>query len=227
MHSEDGLSQLCPWYKPSSLGPWPYIVRHCILGLEHLHNNGIRHGDLRTGKVLLVDESDGASPGSKVRAVISDLGIGKGYMEVEKTTSDGADLHLAPEEKAPASGTYRSDISSLGYCISWIHALLSSENKQGISQLDELCTCGSSDTFGHVPPLLKLLRQTLDKTKHQDMIKFLFTLEDMIASTLLEESAYRSSLQWILATLDAYIIATMDEIAVVELGQPTCTLPAD
>lgn len=93
------LSRLCPWYKPHSLDPWPSIVRQCVLGLEHLHKNKIRHKDLKPDNILLVDGSNGASLDSKVRAVIADLGISKGYVEAENTTFNGTEQYLAPRTK--------------------------------------------------------------------------------------------------------------------------------
>jgi serine/threonine protein kinase len=114
----------------------------------------------------LVDESDGDSLKPKVRAIIADLGISKGYVEAEKTTFNGTEQYLAPEQKAEASSTYRSDIFSLGCSISWIHALLSSKqwelcqgNELGIFQLEELYQVGFCYSFKEVPPLLKRLRQ--------------------------------------------------------------------
>jgi serine/threonine protein kinase len=210
-NSGHGLSRLCPWYKPHSLDPWPSIVRQCVLGLEHLHNNEIRHKDLKPDNILLVDESDGASLNPKVRAIIADLGISKGYVEAEKTTFNGTEQYLAPEQKAQTSSTYHSDIFSLGCSISWIHALLSSKrwelcqgNEQGIFQLEELYQVGFSYSFKEVPPLLKQLRQTLNGNKQQDMVDFLVTLEDIITSTLLEEPDKRLGLQSVLEKLDEY-----------------------
>jgi serine/threonine protein kinase len=210
-NSSDGTSRLCPWYKPHNLDPWPSIVRQCILGLEHLHNNEIRHKDLKPDNILLVDESDGDSLKSKVRVIIADLGISKGYVEAEKTTFNGTEQYLAPEQKAEASSTYRSDIFSLGCSISWIHALLSSKqwelckgNELGIFQLEELYQVGFCYSFKEVPPLLRRLRQDPDGAKQQDMVDFLVTLEDIITSTLLEEPDERPGLQRLLERLDAY-----------------------
>lgn len=210
-NSRDGMSRHCSWYKPHSLDPWPSIVRECVLGLEHLHNNKIRHKDLKPDNILLVDESDGASLDLKVRVVIADLGISKGYVEAENTTFNGTEQYLAPEQKAQASSTYHSNIFSLGCSISWIHALLSSrrwelcqENEQGIFQLEKLYQVGFSYSFKEVPPLLKQLRQTHEGTKQPDMVGFLVTLEDIITSTLLEKPDGRLSLQSVLAKLDDY-----------------------
>ncbi|XP_014553413.1 hypothetical protein COCVIDRAFT_40542 [Bipolaris victoriae FI3] len=177
-NSRDGMSRHCSWYKPHSLDPWPSIVRECVLGLEHLHNNKIRHKDLKPDNILLVDESDGASLDPKVRVVIADLGISKGYVEAENTTFNGTEQYLAPEQKAQASSTYHSDIFSL---------------------------VGFSYSFKEVPPLLKQLRQTHEGTKQPEMVGFLVTLEDIIISTLLKEPDERLSLQSSFMILDLCI----------------------
>jgi serine/threonine protein kinase len=210
-NSGEGTSRLCPWYKPHHLDPWPSIVRQCILGLEHLHNNEVRHKDLKPDNILLVDESNGDSLKPKVRVIIADLGISKGYVEAEKTTFNGTEQYLAPEQKAEESSTYRSDIFSLGCSISWIHALLSSkqwelcqEDELGIFQLEKLFEVGFWSSYREVPALLKRLRQDPDGTKQQDMVDFLIALEDIITSALLEEPDERPGLQTLLARLDTY-----------------------
>lgn len=210
-NSSDGMSRLCPWYKPQKLDPWPSIVRQCILGLEHLHNNEIRHKDLKPDNILLVDELDGDSLNPKIHAIIADLGISKGCVEAKPTTYNGTEQYLAPEQKAQESSTYHSDIFSLGCSISWIHALLSSKrwelcqvDELGIFQLEKLYEVGFCYSFKEVPPLLKQLRQAPDGAKQQDMVEFLVTLEDIITSTLLEEPDKRLSLQSLLAKLDEY-----------------------
>jgi serine/threonine protein kinase len=210
-NSGDGTSRPCPWYKPHHLDPWPSIVRQCILGLEHLHYNEIRHKDLKPDNILVVDESNGDSLKPKVRVIIADLGISKGYVETEKTTFNGTEQYLAPEQKAEASSTYRSDIFSLGCSISWIHALLSSKqwelcqgDELGIFQLEKLFEVGFWSSYKEVPTLLKRLRQDPDGTKQQDVVDFLIALEDIITSTLLEEPDERPDLQTLLARLDTY-----------------------
>lgn len=85
-NSGDGMSRLCPWYRLHHLDPWPSFVRQCIFGLEHLHNNKIRHKDLKPDNILMADESDGDFLKPRVRVIIADLGISKAYVEAEKTT---------------------------------------------------------------------------------------------------------------------------------------------
>lgn len=199
----DEMSRLFPWYKLHSLDPWPSIVRQCVLGLQHLHNNKIRHKDLKPDNVLLVDESYDASLKPKVRVVIADLGISKGYVEAEISTFNGTEQCLAPEQRTHTSSTYQSDIFSLGCCIAWIHAIFSS-NRHGIIQLDKLYSVGFSYSFQKVPPLLKRLRQNPDGAKQQDTVRFLLTLEDIISSTLHEEPDKRLGLQSVLTKLERF-----------------------
>ncbi|EMD94988.1 hypothetical protein COCC4DRAFT_26348 [Bipolaris maydis ATCC 48331] len=195
-NSRDGMSRLCPWYKSHGLDPWPSVVWQCVLGLEHLRKNKIRHKDLKPDKILLVDESDGASLDPKVRAVIADLGISKGYVEAENTTFNGTEQYLAPEQKAQASSTYRSDI---------FFARLQHLMDPCPSKLEAVgAVPGERTGFNEVPPLLEQLRQNLDDNKQPDTVGFLVTLEDIITSTLLEQPDERLSLQSILAKLDDY-----------------------
>ena len=210
-NSDNGTSRLCPWSKPHNVDPWPSIVRQCILGLEHLHKNKIRHKDLKPDNILMVDESGGDPAEPKIRVIIADLGISKRYVEAEQTTFNGTEQYLAPEQKAEASSTYLSDIFSLGCSISWIHALLSSKrwelcqgNELGIFRLEELYQVGFCYSFKEVPPLLEQLRQDPGGAKQQDVVDFLVALEDIITSALLEQPDERSSLQTFLTRLDAY-----------------------
>jgi serine/threonine protein kinase len=209
-NSENGASSLCPWYNPQETQPWPSIVRQCFLGLEHLHNNRIRHKDLKPDNILLVDESDATSLEPKIRAIIADLGISKDYVEVGDTTFTETYQYLAPEQQAKESSTYHSDIFSLGCCISFIHAILSSKPLElcqglefGLFQLEELTAVGFSNVSEHILPLLVSLRED-HCSRPQDVIDFLQTLEDIIKSALSKEPHQRGNLVDFLEKLDAY-----------------------
>lgn len=54
--SRDGTSQSCGWYIPGQLSPWPNITKQCLLGIQHLHKNSIKHKDLKPANILLIDD---------------------------------------------------------------------------------------------------------------------------------------------------------------------------
>lgn len=85
-NSPDGRSSVCPWYSPQSLEHWPSIAKGCILGVKHLHENSIKHKDLKPSNILLLDESNSNFLQPKVRPIIADLGISKEYIAGAQTS---------------------------------------------------------------------------------------------------------------------------------------------
>jgi serine/threonine protein kinase len=209
-NSTDGRSSLCPWYVPQNLEPWPSIVRQCILGVKHLHENSIKHKDLKPDNILLLDESNGDYLHPKVRPIIADFGISKEYVAGARTTFQGTLQYLAPEQVAKESSTPQSDIFSLGCCFAWVQSLLGSkpwkagsEDEQGIFQLEELVCVGFSITAASIPNLLGRLRVELSP-KRPEKVEFLFAMEEMIATMLVVTPSKRANLGDLLKRLDSY-----------------------
>ncbi|RLN96306.1 hypothetical protein BBJ28_00003566 [Nothophytophthora sp. Chile5] len=87
---------------------------HQAMGLEHLHECGIVHGDLKASNILCVQEKNGP-PVVK----LADFGL-SGFPHLDLADSDGAvDAFRwkAPECLSGASPTFASDVYSLGMCI--------------------------------------------------------------------------------------------------------------
>ena len=209
-NSKDGRSSLCPWYAPQNLEPWPSVVRQCILGVKHLHENSIKHKDLKPDNILLFDESNGDYLHPKVRPIIADFGISKEYVVGARTTFQGTAQYLAPEQVAEESSTPQSDIFSLGCCFAWVQSILcskpwtaGSEDEQGIFQLEELVSVGFSITAASIPDLLEQLRMELSP-KRPEKVEFLFAMEEMIASMLQATPSKRPNLGDLLKRLDLY-----------------------
>jgi hypothetical protein len=102
------------------------IVYQALLGLQHIHEQGMIHRDLKPGNLMLVPVPPAPSTaGSSVK--ILDIGLGKvmfdeevpGGLEQVQLTTDGAILgapeYMAPEQAKDAhAADIRSDIYSLG-----------------------------------------------------------------------------------------------------------------
>lgn len=209
-NSTDGRSSLCPWYVPQNLEPWPSVVQQCILGVKHLHENSIKHKDLKPDNILLLDESNGDYLHPKVRPIIVDFGISKEYVVGARTTFQGTLQYLAPEQVAEESSTPQSDIFSLGCCFAWVQSILcskpwkaGSEDEQGIFQLEELVCIGFSITAANIPNLLERLRIELSP-KRPEKVEFLFAMEEMIATMLVATPSKRANLGDLLKRLDSY-----------------------
>ena len=163
-----GKSRSCPWYVPSNLAPWPSIVRQCILGLMHLHQNSIRHKDLNPRNILLLDESNGDRSQPRVRPIIADLGVSKANVVGADSSFNGTHQYLAPEQHAKEASTAESDVFSLGCCFAWIHSVIASKSIKngeedklsdlGPNQLDNVAAVGFANAIDEVMDLLKTLR---------------------------------------------------------------------
>jgi serine/threonine protein kinase len=198
--ANEGRSSSCPWYRPQTLDPWLSIVKQCILGLKHLHENSIKHKDLKPDNILLLDESKGDFQHPKVRPIIADLGISKEYILGAGTTFQGTHQYLAPEQIAEEASTLESDIFSLGCCFAWIHSVICSE--QGPAQLDELVCVGFAGRAGEVPSLLERLRVDNKGPWMSKTREFLKTMEEMISSMLIAAPGNRPKLESLLELLD-------------------------
>jgi serine/threonine protein kinase len=104
------------------------LVHQTLVGLEHLHQEGMVHRDLKPGNLILV----GGQPDTTLNATIKivDIGLGKALFEEGRPTGDltnegdilGTPEYMSPEQaRDPRNADIRSDIYSLG-CVLY-HAL--------------------------------------------------------------------------------------------------------
>ena len=105
------------------------MVHQALLGLQHIHEQGLVHRDLKTGNLMLV----GGSPDSTRTATVKILDIGLGRALFDEGPGPGFDLttdadllgtpeYMAPEQaRDPSGADVRADIYSLG-CVLY-HAL--------------------------------------------------------------------------------------------------------
>ena len=102
------------------------IVHQALLGLQHLHEQGVIHRDLKPSNLMLV----GGSPVSTLTSVVKivDVGLGKAIFDEgadpTQLTGDGTILgtpdYLAPEQaRSAATADIRADIYSLG-CVLFV-----------------------------------------------------------------------------------------------------------
>ena len=90
------------------------IARQICAGVAEAHRNGVIHGDLKTGNVIL---TPAAAHGSE-RAVITDFGLAYGATARPGSIFDaqlgGTPAYMAPELKRGEKGTVASDIYAVG-----------------------------------------------------------------------------------------------------------------
>ena len=90
-----------------------------MLGLEHMHELGIAHGDLKGANVLLTEN---LSP------LLCDFGLSR-LLHIDRTSSDcrglGSTRWMSPERLgSDEPRTFASDIYALGMTITEVSALL-------------------------------------------------------------------------------------------------------
>src|ERR1044072_2325125 len=82
------------------------ILRRIIVGLNHLHYQGIIHRDFHIGNILYENEFD---------VVISDLGISKSSVDTDDGEIYGVVSYMAPEIFQGKEYTMASDIYSFAF----------------------------------------------------------------------------------------------------------------
>jgi tetratricopeptide (TPR) repeat protein len=94
-------------------GPLPHndaiaIADQICAGLAQAHAQGVVHGDLKCGNVMLETQQ----PRGNLRAVITDFGLA--HLEGDDPTAGGTLDYMAPEQLEGRPASRRSDIYSLG-----------------------------------------------------------------------------------------------------------------
>ncbi|MBM4071851.1 MAG: hypothetical protein FJ271_23440 [Planctomycetes bacterium] len=102
------------------------VIYQALLGLQHIHEQGMVHRDLKPSNVMLVSPAGKSDPDSTQKALVKILDIGLGREVFEEGTQENAELtgegillgtpdYLAPEQARDArSIDIRADIYSLG-----------------------------------------------------------------------------------------------------------------
>lgn len=92
------------------------IARQICAGLAQAHRQGVIHGDLKCGNVILT-----AMPGAEVRAVITDFGLASmnpaGLEDALTNQLRGSLDYMAPELFSGASPSVASDLYALGVIV--------------------------------------------------------------------------------------------------------------
>jgi serine/threonine protein kinase len=111
------------------------LVHQALLGLQHIHEQGLVHRDLKPANLMLVPGRVAGEPDTTLRATAKILDIGLGRTLFDENTGEPEDSHLtgegvllgtpdylAPEQaRDPRSVDIRADVYSLG-CVLY-HAL--------------------------------------------------------------------------------------------------------
>jgi len=79
--------------------------------LEHIHNAGIVHGDVKTDNIMLVNVNDGPRRHQAVRLL--DFGLAQ-RMGAQSKQVDGTPQYVAPERIAGGPASFSADIYALG-----------------------------------------------------------------------------------------------------------------
>jgi serine/threonine protein kinase len=103
------------------------IVHQALAGLQHIHEQGMIHRDLKPGNLMLVPGRQPGEPDSTLQATVKimDIGLGRQLFEEGGVPADptltklgvllGTPEYLSPEQaKDPHTADIRADIYSLG-----------------------------------------------------------------------------------------------------------------
>jgi serine/threonine protein kinase len=127
-----GTTFCTTWYKPDATGtsrldPWRSVIRQCLNGLTHLHQNKIIHKDLKPNNILLQELT--TPSGTSLFPIIADFGISKKDVPGGYTENLGTSEFQAPAQKDGKPANQNSDMWSLGCCFAFIAVLLNCGNE--------------------------------------------------------------------------------------------------
>jgi len=116
LHEGDSRRQAaCPWFVQGSAdteGQILKIFKGLAAGLEYLHDNSIKHKDIKPPNILLHNPS-----GDNLRPIIADLGISKIFQVGGSTDyNQSTYTYLAPEQIASIESSLKADIWQMGCC---------------------------------------------------------------------------------------------------------------
>jgi serine/threonine protein kinase/Tfp pilus assembly protein PilF len=119
------------------------IARQICAGLAQAHRQGVIHGDLKCGNVILAKSPEGGE-----RAVLTDFGLAKlklGDGESGKTTQAGGSFdYMAPELFSGVPVSVASDVYALGVMF---HEMLTGKAPLRVDPLPELSQAASTLTM--------------------------------------------------------------------------------
>jgi serine/threonine protein kinase len=145
------------------------LVHQALTGLQHIHEQGLVHRDLKPGNLMLVPGHQPGEPDSTLQATVKVLDIGLGRQLFDEGSSEaaaavqltregtllGTPEYMAPEQARNASGTdIRADIYSLGCTL--YHCLTGQPPFRGSNLIDQLVQHATKP-----PPPLKELDSAL------------------------------------------------------------------
>ncbi|MEM8757482.1 MAG: protein kinase [Planctomycetota bacterium] len=120
MELADGtLSDPPPWLTGRAL---LHTLHQLLLGLQHAHDRGLVHGDIKPANVLVFGQDDR----TEARIKLADFGVAKSIATLGASPSDGGDTlygnlaFMAPEVVAGDQTTVQSDVYSVAGMIAYL-----------------------------------------------------------------------------------------------------------
>jgi Protein kinase domain/FHA domain len=136
--TDGGRGRLCEWYQQSDHESERMVYRifdGLADGVTYLHQNSIKHKDIKPENILLHQRRD-KNKGWIVDPIIADLGQSKIVNPLASTDfTQSTRLYLAPEQISHKGSTPKADIFSLGCCFALVLAVVC-EGERGIARID-------------------------------------------------------------------------------------------
>ncbi len=187
----ESLKQIIEKWSPMPVDLALALTHQICLGLEHAHNKGIVHRDIKPGNILLTKYG---------RVKITDFGLAKlTQSKTQETAANsilGTPLYMSPEQAFGESVDARSDLFSLGtvlYEMLTGKQPFAGENYMGVIQNIINKSVPSPKRFNvHLPqPIESVLSRALSKNRDarfQSTMQFRLAIEDYIEPSRLKEA---------------------------------------